>query len=531
MLREYQQRALDMLFEYFQHHDGHPCLVLPTGAGKSHIIAEFCRLVVMAYPDQRILMLTHVKELIEQNAEKMRQHWPDAPLGVYSAGLRQRDAGQSITFAGIQSVAKKVDLLGRVDIVIIDEAHRINHTADGHYRRLIAQLTAKTPDLKVIGLTATPYRLGHGYITDAPALFTDLIEPIGVMDLVKQGYLAPLRSLATATQFDLAGVKKKGGEYVEADLDAAVNTKALNKSVADEIVEKAYMRQSWLVFCVNVSHAFAMRDALREKDVIAETIVGTTPAEEREEIIRAFKAGEIRALTNANVLTTGFDAPNVDVIACCRPTLSTSLYVQMLGRGTRLKDNMDDCLVLDFAGLTYTHGLFDDPVVKKPKKTEGGEAPAKACPNCQSLCHTAVRVCPYCGFVFPPPKPPDLELKIAPIMSDEAALGREMNVASWRWDIHNNGQDMLRVRYYPASYTDPIVTEYFTVWHGGAASYRAWEKLKTILSALGISKGLNGDQVYEELQTAPAPTSITYRQESRFFRVVDRQWAQSRRAF
>jgi DNA repair protein RadD len=192
---------------------------------------------------------------------------------------------------------------------------------------------------------------------------------------------------------------------------------------------------------------------------------------------------------------------------------------------------MDDCLVLDFAGLTYTHGFFDDPVVKRPKKTEGGEAPVKACPVCFTLCHTAVRECPKCGFKFPPPKPADLTLKIAPVMSDEAALGREMKVASWRWDIHNNGQDMLRVRYYPASYTDPIVTEYFTVWHGGAASHRAWEKLTKILGALNISKGQNEDQVYEELQIAPAPTSITYRQESRFFRVVDRQWAQSRRAF
>jgi hypothetical protein len=113
-------------------------------------------------------------------------------------------------------------------------------------------------------------------------------------------------------------------------------------------------------------------------------------------------------------------------------------------------------------------------------------------------------------------------------MSDEAAINREMKVASWRWDIHNNGQDMLRVRYYPASYTDPIVTEYFTVWHGGAASYRAWERLTKILGALGISTGHNGDQVYEALQIAPAPTSITYRQEGRFFRVVDRQWAQGR---
>lgn len=528
MLRDYQQRALDMLFEYFEQHSGNPCLVLPTGAGKSHIIAEFCAKTLQTWPDQRILMLTHVKELIEQNAAKMREHWPDAPLGIYSAGLRQRTAGKPIIFAGIQSVAKKADLLGWVDIVMIDEAHRISHAAEGNYRRLIDQLTTVNPALRVIGLTATPYRLGHGYITDPPALFTHLIEPIGVMELVAQGYLAPLRSLATATKFDLGGVRKKAGEYVEADLDEAVNTQEMNASVAAEIVDKAYERRSWLVFCVGVKHAFAMRDALQALGVTAETIVGTTPADERARIIADFKAGNIRALTNANVLTTGFDAPNVDLIAACRPTLSTSLYVQMLGRGTRLKEHVKDCLVLDFAGLTHAHGVFDQPIVKKPKKTEGGEAPAKACPVCHTLCHAAARQCHHCGHMFPPPKPPQMKLKVAPIMSDELVT-HDMPVRSWRWDIYNNGRDMLRVRYYPASPMADVVTEYFTLWHGGAASYRAWEKLSQIMGPLGLpcsqDSAIGADDIYAHLHNAPPPTSITYRQEGKFARVVGRVFA------
>lgn len=522
MLRDYQQRALDMLFEYFEQHSGNPCLVLPTGAGKSHIIAEFCKLVVSTYSDQRILMLTHVKELIEQNAAKMRLHWPDAPLGIYSASLRQRNAGEAITFAGIQSIANKADLLGWVDIVLIDEAHRINHAAEGNYRRLIDELTAVNPQLKVIGLTATPYRLGHGYITDAPAIFTDLLEPIEILDLVRQGYLAPLRSLATATRFDLSEVKKRGGEYVEADLEAAVNRADLNQSVAAEIFDKAEQRESILVFCVSVAHAFAMRDALQALGVTTETIVGITPPDERAQIIADFKAGKIRALTNANVLTTGFDAPNVDCIAACRPTLSTSLYVQMLGRGTRLKEHINDCLVLDFAGLTHTHGVFDHPIVKKPKKTEGGEAPVKACPKCHTLCHTAVRQCPHCGYMFPPPKPPQMELKVAPIMSDEL-VPFAMVVKDWRWDIHNNGTDMLRVRYYPHDMLNDVVTEYFTLWHGGAASYRAWEALKKIMGPLGLPCSQD-DDIYAHLHNAPPPTSITYRKEGRFFRVISRSW-------
>lgn len=520
MLRDYQQRAIDELVRYFETRDGDPCLVLPTGAGKSHIIAAWCKWVVSTWPDQRILMLTHVRELIQQNAEKMRQHWPDAPLGIYSAGLRQREAGESITFAGIQSIAPKVDLLGHVDMVMIDEAHRINHGQTGSYRQVIDHLRTVNPAMRVVGLTATPYRLGHGYITDPPALFTDLIEPIGVLDLMKQGYLAPLRSIRTATRFDLSGVRKRGGEYVEADLDEAVNRQETNADVAAEIVEKAGDRTSWLVFCVGVKHAYAMRDALRGLGVEAETIVGSTPADERDRLIDDFKAGRIRALTNANVLTTGFDAPNVDVIAACRPTMSTSLYVQMLGRGTRLKEHVKDCLVLDFAGLTYTHGFFDNPAVKKPKGG-GGDMPVKVCPVCDTLCHTSVRECPNCGHQFPEPKPPKLALHDAPVMSDEAPI-LTMEVNEWRWDVYDNGKKMLRVRYYPKGFNGHIVTEYFTIWHGGGASYYAVQKLRPILNAVGVS--LDDLKDTTQLQDAAPPKTIGYRQEGKYFRVVSRSF-------
>ena len=119
MLREYQTRVIDELYKWLASNAGHPCVVMPTGSGKSHIVAALCKDALQQWPETRILMLTHVKELIEQNAEKMRQHWPDAPLGIYSAsiGLKQFD---HITFAGIQSIRKKADQLGHIDLVIID---------------------------------------------------------------------------------------------------------------------------------------------------------------------------------------------------------------------------------------------------------------------------------------------------------------------------------------------------------------------------------------------------------------------------
>jgi len=517
-LRDYQQQAIEDLVRYFQTQSGDPCLVMPTGSGKSHVIAAWCKWVLTNWGDQRILMLTHVRELIQQNAQKMREHWPGAPLGIYSAGLRQREAGESITFAGIQSIAAKVEILGRVDMVMIDEAHRINHNEAGNYRKVIDYLRGINPEMRVVGLTATPYRLGHGYITDPPALFTDLIEPIGVLDLMHQGYLAPLRSVQTATRFDLSEVRKRGGEFVEGDLDKALNTNRLNDAVAAEIVDRAGDRRSWLVFGVSVAHAYGLRDSLRQLGVSAETIVGTTPAQERDDIIADFRAGRIQALTNANVLTTGFDAPNVDVIAACRPTMSASLYVQMLGRGSRLKEHVKDCLVLDFAGLTHTHGFFDAPVVKKPKSGTG-DMPVKVCPECDTLCHTSVRECPQCGFKFPEPKPPKLVLNDGPIMSDELGAST-MDVDTWRWDVHDNGKPMLRVRYYPKSLTGDIVTEYFTIWHGGGASYHAANRLRPILSKIGLQIDNLSDA--SQLNAIPPPKAINYSREGKFFRVVSR---------
>jgi DNA repair protein RadD len=521
-LREYQRRAINMLNDWFSRHEtGHPCLEMPTGSGKSHVIAAYCQEALSEWPETRILMLTHVKELIEQNASKMREYWPAAPLGIYSAGLRQRDASQSIVFGGVQSLARKADEIGHIDLLIVDEAHRIPAGAAGQYRDLIDDLTKINPALRVIGLTATPYRLGHGMITDPPALFSSLIVPVTYMELLKAGHLARLTCKRTATTYDLDNVRRRGGEYVEADLDAAVNDLKTNDDVAAEIVRNAGERRSWIVFAVSVAHAYGLRDALLRHGVTAATVVGETPSEERADIIAAFKRGEIQAITNANVLTTGFDAPNVDLIAACRPTLSTSLYVQMLGRGTRTADGKKDCLVLDFAGIVSTHGPFDNPRPRKPgQKT--GDAPVKACPECDTLVHLSVMECPTCGHVWER-KPPSLKLHDDPILSDAAE--ETIPVTSWNWSVETSaaGKKMLSVRYYPRSLSQPIIRENFVVWHGGSATYVAMKRLAAIAARVngtisGIENGI------DELQGWPCPKEISFRRNGKYFDVTRRAW-------
>src|SRR6056297_421678 len=204
MLRDYQKRSIDQLYDWFNRKsNGNPCMVLPTGSGKSHIVAALCKDAVSNWPETKILMLTHVKELIEQNAEKMLEHWPNAPMGIYSAGIGKRELGEPITFAGIQSVRTKADLIGYIDLVVIDECHLISHKDEGGYRELIGQLLKFNPGLRIIGLTATPWRLGHGRIDEGKeTLFSDLIEPVTIEELVHKGFLSPLRSKFTGSEMD-----------------------------------------------------------------------------------------------------------------------------------------------------------------------------------------------------------------------------------------------------------------------------------------------------------------------------------------
>ncbi len=533
MLREYQQRAIDMLYAWFEAGGrGNPCLVLPTGSGKSHIVAALCKDALQNWPETRILMLTHVKELIEQNAEKMRLHWPGAPMGIYSASIGKKQLGEPITFAGIQSVRSKARQLGHIDLVIIDECHLVNHKDEGGYRTLLADLKAINPALRVVGLTATPYRLGHGLITDKPALFDALIEPVSIEELIFKGYLATLRSKVTRTKLDTSGVHKRGGEYIEAELQAAVDTEENNQRVVREVVELAGDRKAWLIFCAGVQHAENVAEILIENDIPAACVTGETPKKERERILSDFKAGRLRALTNANVLTTGFDHQGIDLIAMLRPTMSAGLYVQMAGRGMRVSEGKQDCLVLDFAGVVATHGPIT--AVQPPKRggDGNGEAPVKVCDNCGELCHLSLRECPACGAQFPEPQRKKLTLHDDDIMGLE---GQELEVSSWMWRKHTSrasGKQMLACTYYGPGLAGAAVTEYLPILHEGYAGDKAMRQLLTMANSSGAhlaeaahlegSEGL--DYLAVQMSNSKPPSSIEYRLDGKFHRVLKRSW-------
>jgi DNA repair protein RadD len=321
-------------------------------------------------------------------------------------------------------------------------------------------------------------------------------------------------------------VKKRGGEYIEAELQAKVDTSDKNSKVVAEIIKLGAERKSWLVFCAGVAHAHHIKEALQDEGIVAECVTGETPSAERDRMLKEFKAGRIQALTNANVLTTGFDAPGIDLIAMLRPTMSPGLYVQMAGRGLRIADGKTDCLVLDFAGVVEQHGPIT-AVRPPPKKGDKvGEAPVKVCDNCQEICALSVRVCPACGAEFPEPVKAALKLSNLDIMGVE---GVDMEVTAWTWRKHisrASGKEMLSLTYY-GGLSDPPVTEYLTVTHDGYAGEKSRRLLADIAYKAGVVLDYGTADLHEMAQTlteGQPPSEIEFRREGKFFTVLQRTW-------
>lgn len=515
-LRPYQNAAISSIYGYFQSNTGNPLVVIPTAGGKSLVMAAFIEEVLKAWPDQRILIVTHVRELIAQNYAEMIGLWPDAPAGIYSAGLGKREAQARVLFAGIQSIHRRAREIGHTDLVLIDEAHLIPGKSSTMYRRFLDALSAINPALKVIGLTATPFRLDSGMLHEGKnALFTDIAYEAPVRDLIDQGFLSPLVSKQPATRLDVSKVGTRAGDFIARDLAAAVDQEATTRAAVTEIIEYGKDRKSWLAFCSGVDHARHVAEEFGRQGITCQTIFGDTPKDERDAIIAAFKRGEIRALASMGVLTTGFNAPAVDLIALLRPTQSAGLYVQMVGRGTRLAPGKENCLVLDFAGNVRRHGPIDLVRPKRPGENGGGEAPTKVCPMCESIVALSATECPDCGYEFPA-----REVKIAPtaatlpVLSPKASQWLQVSGVSYTRHDKRGGRPSLKVTYSCglATYSEWVCFE-----HKGYARQKAadwWRK-----RAPGLPVPLSVNEAIAQANRLTRPSEISVRPSGRYFEI------------
>lgn len=520
-LRPYQKEAIDSTFRYFADNDGNPLIVLPTGTGKSVVIAEFCRQTLTDWPDTKILVVTHVRELIKQNHDELKTLWPEAPAGINSAGLKKRDYEPPIVFCGIQSVHKKASKFVKVDLVLIDEVHLVPRKTNTMYQRFLSNLKIMNPHMRVVGLTATPYRLDSGLLhTGKEALFDAVSYEAELKDMVDQGYLTRLMSKQPKTRLDVSSVSIRGGEFVAGELERAVDRTDVNESVVREIVVLGAERKSWLIFCAGVKHATHIAEIVRRYGVSCETIFGDTPSAERDRIVRDFKAGKIRALASMGVLTTGFNAPIVDLLAILRPTESTGLYIQIMGRGMRNSPGKEDCLVLDFAGNIARHGPVDRVNPKKPRQSDGeGVAPTKTCPKCQSIVFAGTSECPDCGYRWPPtPIAIDQTATTLPVMSMNApSEWFKVNSVSYRLHKKAGSPDSMRVEYRCGI---ALHSEWVCFDHKGYPHDKALRWWQRRMTGPGILPKSTADAI-EKSESLRKPAEIKVRKNGKYTEIVE----------
>lgn len=358
-LRPYQEAAVQETLKHFRRSRDPALLVLPTGAGKSLVIAELARIA-----RGRVLVLAHVKELVGQNSEKFMSYGLDA--GIYSAGLDRKDTSEKVIFGGIQSVARaSSSFFEEFSLVVIDECHRISGEGGTQYTEVLNTLRLKNPEVCILGLTATPYRLDTGWIyqvhnkgvlrSGEARFFRRCLFELTLKEMIDSRYLTPPVQIdAPVASYDFSKLTSDLGRrrFSQAELEDILRDQSrITPVIVQNILDLSRDRNGVLIFSSTVSHARQVLSLLPEGE--SALVIGETDADERDDTIARFKSRRLKYLVNVSVLTTGFDAPHVDLIAILRPTESVSLYQQIVGRGLRLSEGKDDCLVLDYTGVPH----------------------------------------------------------------------------------------------------------------------------------------------------------------------------------
>jgi DNA repair protein RadD len=393
-LRPYQSRAVARIMDHVRT-STEPCLLdAATGAGKSLIIADVANKLHKISGGKHVLCLAPSAELIEQNHAKYLL--TGEPASMFSASTGQRSMRHPVIFGTPGTVKNAISRFGsRFCAVVVDECHGLTPTV----RAIIDAMRDHNPNLRVIGLTATPYRLGEGYIyrigpDDKPChdgtirdpYFLKCVDRITPHELIGQGYLTPPTIGAPlADGYDTAILNGKT-RFDAADIDAAfVGHGRKTAAIVADVVAQARDRMGVMIFAATVQHAEEVMASLPPS--LSAIVTGGTPKAERKSILERFKARKLKYLVNVSVLTTGFDAPHVDLIALFRRTESVGLMQQIIGRGLRLHDDKRDCLVLDYAGNIENHcpdgDVFNPEIRAVPLKQGGGEITC-TCPACQT---------------------------------------------------------------------------------------------------------------------------------------------------
>ena len=530
-----------------------PCIVLPTGAGKSIVIAEICRQVTEQW-DGRVVVVQHRKELVEQNAEKIRlmigqkeltednecrwcgrscfsktcfhcggEQRIGTNVGIYSAGLNSRDLEHDVICAGIQSVYKRGLDFGRRQVCIVDECHRIGDDETSQYQQFLGDLNASNPDLIIIGLSATPFRTGEGEITEG-SIFHEIVEEAKIDELIARGFLCELTNKPVTHEADMSKVQVRRGEFVQKQMEDEF-LREVHGCVAD-CIRQCQDRKSVIVFCSGVEHAEQVAHLIEQAtgDEVG-VVVGDTLPMLRASYLDRFKDGHLKWLVNCNVLTEGFDAPNIDAVAMMRATVSPGLFAQAVGRGFRVHPGKENCAVLDYGQNIARHGAINDPEFGRFKKAETEqEGPQKTCPKCENMCPAGCAFCPDCGHAFPEKEQQDID---ATHDADNQIIARPewFDVEDVAFYEHQKRTDpdsiTLRVDYQIGF--GKFVSEWVCIEHSGFARTKAvdwWSKHSVTHCPETIEEAI---ELYER-GALRVPIRIEAKREGRWWRIVDREF-------
>lgn len=363
-LRPYQQECLESILACYRRGQRRVLVSLPTGTGKTVVFANLPNFFKMK---RRMLMIAHRQELLDQAANKFAATVPDLSIGIEQAGRSappdSRIVLASVPTLGRQGSSRLLDLPPEdFYLIVVDEAH---HAVAPSYRRIFDHFGLFQEDSQrlLVGFTATPRRGDKHALS---AAFQEVAYSKALPEMVRSGYLCPLRGWRVSTSISIGSVASRHGDFVESELASLVDVPERNHLVVEAYQELANGRRA-VVFCVNIAHVQALASAFQEAGVRAAPIWGAMSREDRGSVLQAFHQGELEVLTNCNVLTEGFDEPRVDCVVMARPTQSQLLYAQMVGRGTRLHDHKSDLIVIDIVDNSSRHklaglnALFDLP--------------------------------------------------------------------------------------------------------------------------------------------------------------------------
>lgn len=467
-LRPYQLHALENLWTALQV-ELNILLVSPTGAGKTVIFSKIAQRLIAENPSFRVLILTDREILVSQSRDKLLRIAPELSLSVGIACASVSDTKtlhKPITIASRQSLTKHLGRFEPVNLIIVDEVHLAAVPKEGdteppdQFSEIIQTLKEYNPKTRLLGVTATPYRLTDGYIYGTKnakgclPYFSEVHHQITVAELQSQGFLAPLKGktiVPNGLEDRLKAVSLVAGEYNIGSISNIMSEGIHIKSAVEAWKEHAPDRKKTLAFCTTIEHSEKLAAAFRMADIPALAIHSQLDDLESYARMQALKNGDAKVFTSVAKLTTGLDIEDIDAVLMCRPTKSAALYYQCIGRSMRIAEGKTDALILDLVGNNNEFGTDLDRLKVRYKKAtdKDGKPMNKDCPNCESLLHIAVRVCPDCGYEYPRT---DFEEADKPEMVD-AQYGAqppvELEVESWFPSLHKSkekGRKLLRLR-------------------------------------------------------------------------------------